>query len=358
MTKAFGTMTNFGTINYYNMKNIILLFLLLLSLATTAQKQTINNGESGATVRSKINSNFTELYDDLADTEEFDPATKANVASPTFTGTVTTPLIKITSGSPGAGKVATSDADGDVSWEAPASGSRASFRLTRFEFFTDCVNTFIASASGVVGDDMAMITSGTAGAGASVNTTGAVANRPGVVAVSTGTNAAGYVGTFAGSGLKLTGGAWVYEIAVRVPTLSTSGERFVFKCGLLNTISAIDELDAVSFIYDEGGVSTGSSASANWQLCAANASTRTYATTSIAVAANTWTKLRIEVNAAGTSAQFYVDDVSAGSPITTNLPGSTRNISISTFIMKNVGTTARTVDLDYVYGDLTFTSTR
>jgi len=44
----------------------------------------------------------------------------ATIASPTFTGTVTTPAIKITTGA-GASKVLTSDADGDATWETPAS---------------------------------------------------------------------------------------------------------------------------------------------------------------------------------------------------------------------------------------------
>jgi hypothetical protein len=48
---------------------------------------------------------------------------KAPIASPTFTGTVTTPLVKITGGSPGLGKVLTSDADGDATWETPSAGT-------------------------------------------------------------------------------------------------------------------------------------------------------------------------------------------------------------------------------------------
>ena len=42
---------------------------------------------------------------------------KADVASPTFTGTLTADVIKITGGTPGVGKVLTSDADGDATWE-------------------------------------------------------------------------------------------------------------------------------------------------------------------------------------------------------------------------------------------------
>lgn len=49
-------------------------------------------------------------------------ALKANIASPTFTTGITTPLIKITSGVPGAGKVLTSDADGDATWETTGGG--------------------------------------------------------------------------------------------------------------------------------------------------------------------------------------------------------------------------------------------
>jgi hypothetical protein len=48
---------------------------------------------------------------------------KANIANPTFTTRITTPLVKITGGSPGANKFLMSDADGDGSWESVPVGS-------------------------------------------------------------------------------------------------------------------------------------------------------------------------------------------------------------------------------------------
>lgn len=46
---------------------------------------------------------------------------KAATSGPTFTGLVTVSTIKITGGTPGAGKILTSDADGDASWQDPIS---------------------------------------------------------------------------------------------------------------------------------------------------------------------------------------------------------------------------------------------
>jgi hypothetical protein len=53
-------------------------------------------------------------------------ANKAPIASPTFTGTVTTPALKVTGGSPAAGKLLTSDASGNATWAAQAAPSDAS----------------------------------------------------------------------------------------------------------------------------------------------------------------------------------------------------------------------------------------
>jgi hypothetical protein len=56
----------------------------------------------------------------------------APLANPTFTGTVTTPAVKITGGTPGVGKVLTSDADGDATWETAAGGATFWTALANF----------------------------------------------------------------------------------------------------------------------------------------------------------------------------------------------------------------------------------
>lgn len=67
---------------------------------------TLTSNESGANSLIDINANFVDL-----------DTTKADLASPTFTGLVTSPAIKLTTGA-GANKILTSDADGDATWEA------------------------------------------------------------------------------------------------------------------------------------------------------------------------------------------------------------------------------------------------
>ena len=47
---------------------------------------------------------------------------RAPVDNPTFTTLVTTPALKVTGGTPGVGKVLTSDADGDATWQDAAGG--------------------------------------------------------------------------------------------------------------------------------------------------------------------------------------------------------------------------------------------
>jgi len=213
-----------------------------------------------------------------------------------------------------------------------------------FTFYTD----FIQETSATATDGAMSETNSGTGAATSAQAT-SNSGRPGHVRSSTGTTATGRAALASSvSAIRLGGGAWLYETAVSVTTLSTSTERYQLAIGFIDTLSAANQVDAVYFLYDEGGVSTGSTASANWQLVSSNNSTRTFTTTSTAVAAGTFVRLGIMVNAAGTSVDYFINGTNVGT-ISTNIPtASGRELGFGSLIIKSVGTTARTVDYDYV----------
>lgn len=187
----------------------------------------------------------------------------------------------------------------------------------------------------------------------------AATNRPGVIRSTTGTTATGRSSLLtAVTSVALGAGVTIVEAAVNVTTLSDVTNRFQLVVGMLDTQTAANQVDAVAFVYDEGGVSTGSSASANWQcVCVAN-SVRTWSTTSVPVSAGSWVKLRIEINAAGTSVTFFINDASVAT-IAANIPtGTARALGFGWLLIKSLGTTARTVDLDYIGFDLVLTTPR
>ena len=78
------------------------------------------------------------------------------------------------------------------------------------------------------------------------------------------------------------------------------------------------------------------------------------------MAANTtaWQKFTIEVNAASTSVQFYIDNVLVATH-TTNIPtGVSQTIIPKIQIAKSIGTTARSFFADYFGYKQTFTTPR
>lgn len=270
-------------------------------------------------------------------------ASYATLASPTFTG------------DPKAPTAAATDDDTTLANTAWSRGlmKRGYLYENAYTFFTDFMNAPIAGA----GLDIFPTASGGAlGSGPSSN-----ANRPGVAVLTTLTAATNrvYLGT-ATNAFQFGGGTWVYETAVNMSQLSTAGDRYSAMVGFFDTFASHVQVDAIGFLYDEGGVTTGSAASANWQCLTANNSTRTYVTTSVAVnaTANVYTKLRIEVNAAASSVTFYINGTLVAT-ITTNIPtGAGREAGFGLSIIKTIGTTACILRADYLYVQNLFTSAR
>ena len=216
-------------------------------------------------------------------------------------------------------------------------------------FFTD----FISAGSAT--PNLAVTTSGT-GATTTKSTTTAVPNQTvnqiGICQYQTGIITTGWAshtndnqGALA---FSFGGGAWVYETFIEVETLSTLTEQFRFITGFATQASVINEVNAIIFTYDSGGLRNGTIASPNWQCVTSDNSTRTLTTTAVAVT-TTWTKLRIEVNAAATSVTFYINGTLVATH-TTNIPtfANSRFLIMKQQLVKSAGITNRSVYCDYL----------
>jgi hypothetical protein len=85
-----------------------------------------------------------------------------------------------------------------------------------------------------------------------------------------------------------------------------------------------------------------------WSEGVGSSAVRTETSTGVTVTAGQFSKFRIETNSALTQATYYIDDVLVAT-ITTNLPtGATKLVGPGVIIAKSLGTTARTLDVDYV----------
>jgi hypothetical protein len=219
------------------------------------------------------------------------------------------------------------------------------------QYFTDYDNTATSTPNFVQFQS---------GAGASVirqvtNIPNATASQIGFAQFQTGTTATGYITQtnegFVGAQFFFGGGAWVFETFICVETLSTSLERFRFISGFGNSATNGSEGNGTFFTYDEGATQNGTAATPNWQTQTCNGAVRTLTTTSVAVTAGAWTKLRIEVNAAATSVAFYINGTLVATH-TTNIPkwlaaNNPRGFNVKQSLVKTIGTTTRSVFCDY-----------
>lgn len=229
-------------------------------------------------------------------------------------------------------------------------------------YFNDLFGAMTAAADGY-------ISSRAIGFNSNVNfTTGTIpnhqVNQSGVAQLKTGTTATGVAGIHIGepiyeSSLVVGGGVISYKTSINIGTLSTASERFWVGVGYNNGVFMnVGLSNAICFIYDEGGVITGNTASPNWKIVTCNSSVRTFTDTGVAVSAGAWVKLEILINAAATSVEFFINNVSVGT-ISTNIPsGISKAMIINNQILKTIGTTSRNLYMDYVAYKQTFTTPR
>ena len=219
---------------------------------------------------------------------------------------------------------------------------------------------FMGSQGGSVTTNYSGVISAVGGTG-TTRTATTIINRTkqqGVISHSTtlvATNFAGYL--YGGSSLFIGNGTVSLETYITIETLSTATERFYTLFGYILGGNLANLTNGIFFTYDEGGSANGGIASTFFRCACINASTRTYATTTVPVVASQWYKLRIDINAAASSVGFYIDG-NLVATITTNIPATTTAMSIGSYIIKTIGITARTMQTDYFMYDELFTTAR
>lgn len=179
-------------------------------------------------------------------------------------------------------------------------------------------------------------------------------NHPGIWCLETGTTAAGR-GFIIGSATRgyHVGGAGITRVGSIVQTgtnLSDAVNEYVDRAGFFNMALPNTILEGIGFEYqfDQNG--------GRWQGVCEDGLGETSVDLGITVTALTWYDLEFEVNAAGTSVQFFIDGAAVGTPITANIPSGTGfNLFYNFMIMKLVGTANRSFYIDhyYIYQEVT-----
>ncbi|NBW14125.1 MAG: hypothetical protein EBR82_39620 [Caulobacteraceae bacterium] len=137
-----------------------------------------------------------------------------------------------------------------------------------------------------------------------------------------------------------------YESSIRISALSDAADIFSIKCGWLNSDSASSvgaETNGLFLMYRHN-LNSG-----QWVLRAVNNTTITEGNSTSAVAAATWYRVKVIAYPDGTAAAYVNGTLVA--TLASGLPGSGQDCAPMTIIRKEggtTGTTARSIDLDYM----------
>ena len=198
-------------------------------------------------------------------------------------------------------------------------------------------------------DEFSLVTTGGSIAIGALNGVVAGQNNVGIYTLSSGntnSNFGSYIlGNSSGSGYFAINGDMIYETLIYLPILSTSTVRYYSIFGISDSItsSATDNtVDGIYFFYFDA-------TSLNWIIKTRSNSVESTLTTSVAVTANTWIKLRIEYTHATTTATFFINNTNVGS-LNTNIPLTLARASgLNIKMQKTVGNGQRYCGIDYIY---------
>lgn len=236
------------------------------------------------------------------------------------------------------GAVNITNASGQITLDAPYAKGPMN---QKSGFFED----FITFSATTISQILLRTVSGT-GAATSFGTIGSSADyRNGIIKFATGTTSTGAAVATAGSAAMINfgnlpvGGYEEIAASVIIPTLSNAGQTFNVIVGFGDGTTALP-VDGAYITIGTAGATLNTRS---------NSITSTSSTTVVSAATEYIVKVTV-ANVDGTlTATGYLNGVSIGS-LTTNIPsGAGRDTGIQVGIIKSVGTTSRTVDVDWVY---------
>lgn len=178
--------------------------------------------------------------------------------------------------------------------------------------------------------------------------------NPSVVAISTTASSSGsgrIWGQSSLANLRFRGGRTIYETIVSLDALSDGTETYTLICGITSSASYTPN-DGIFFRY------THSTNGGQWQGCTASGGVRTDVNSAITpVLWPTFVTLKWVLNEAGTSVEFFINNVSIGTS-STNIPANSVAVQFNWYILKSAGTTPRLTYLDGIYYVTKFSTPR
>lgn len=176
------------------------------------------------------------------------------------------------------------------------------------------------------------------------SSTGLDKDHLGDAIVSTGASSTGRAVAYMGGGGMTVGSTtdgMECTFIAYLDQLSNGTDRFSVFMGLGTTATSATQTNCIGFRY------TDTENSGNWTTVCRSASTETTGNSAVAASAGAWVRLKWKLNAAGTTATFYVNGSSVGT-ISTNIP--TGNQMSPLFgIWKSVGTGNVFIRWDYFH---------
>lgn len=216
-------------------------------------------------------------------------------------------------------------------------------------------NLFDARSIVYQSSDMATVdpfATSTTGTGAAVTfvsvlaSLGAQTNRFGIASLATGTTTTGRANVLTPTMDQIVPafGRIVFSAIIRTPSsLSDGTNRYGIKVGLSNLSTSIVDGVGASIRYRDN-INSG-----KWQLMTTDSgSVQTFTDSGVTVAADTWYRLEVIVNADATKIQYFINGSLIGTDTANLQSGTSITLGAQVMILKALGTTSRICYVDFM----------